>query len=350
MSRKIKTSEAILEALDLKLADDPSTYIMGLGVPDPKGSFGTTLNLHKKYGDRAMDMPTSENGMTGIAIGSALVGQRPIMMHQRIDFLTLAMEQISNQAAKWHYMFGGKMRVPLTIRAVVGRGWGQGTQHSQSLQAWFAHVPGLKVVMPSTPADAKGLLIASIEDDAPTIFIENRWIHNVEDKVPEGLYRTPIGKARITQEGKDATVVSLGYMTLEAMRAAKNLSAMGIDLEVLDLRTLRPYDLPAILTSVRKTGRLIVADTAWLTGGFSGEIVAKVAEEAFDALKCPPKRIALADCAIPSTPALANLCYPNSDDIENAVLAMLGREGETPEREERKIPADIPHGSFTGPF
>ena len=324
---------------------------MGLGVPDPRGVFGTTLDLHKKFGPgRAMDMPTSENGMTGVAIGSAIVGQRPIMVHQRIDFLTLAMEQLTNQAAKWHYMFGGKMRVPLTVRAIVGRGWGQGTQHSQSLQAWFAHVPGIKVVIPATPADAKGLLISAIEDDAPTIFIEYRWIHNIEDQVPEGMYRTPIGKARIAREGSDATIVACGYMTLEAMRAAKHLEPMGVDVEVIDLRSLRPYDAQTILASVRKTGRLVAADTAWVTCGFSAEIVAKVTEEAFDALKCPPRRIALPDCAVPSTPALANLYYPTSDHLEDAILAMLGRAGETPEREPRTIPPDVPHGSFTGPF
>ncbi|MBI3267039.1 MAG: alpha-ketoacid dehydrogenase subunit beta, partial [Chlamydiae bacterium] len=281
MPRELKFFEAIHEAFDLCLAKDPHVYIMGLGVPDPKGIFGTTLGLQEKYGsDRIMDMPTAENGITGVALGSALVGMRPILTHQRIDFAILAMEQMVNQAAKWHYMFGGRASVPLVVRLIVGRGWGQGPQHSQSLQSWFAHIPGLKVVMPVTPYDAKGLLISSIEDNNPVIFIEHRWLHNISGPVPEEMYRVPLGKAKVAREGKDVTVVAISYMVLEALRAAEVLAEEGIQLEVVDVRTLYPLDETLILHSVRKTGRLIVADTSWKSFGASAEIIALVAEKA----------------------------------------------------------------------
>jgi len=193
MNREIKFYEALNEALDQCMAAEPSVYVMGLGVPDPKGIFGSTLGLQDRYGPgRVMDMPVAENGMTGVAIGSALAGMRPVMTHQRIDFALLALEQLVNQAANWHYMFAGKMKIPLVIRMIVGRGWGQGPQHSQNLHTWFAHVPGLKVVMPATPYDAKGLLISSIEDDNPVIFIEHRWLYNITGFVPGNMYRVQL--------------------------------------------------------------------------------------------------------------------------------------------------------------
>jgi pyruvate dehydrogenase E1 component beta subunit len=298
-----------------------------------------------------MDMPTSENAMTGVAIGSALVGMRPIMTHQRIDFAVLAIEQIVNQAANWHYMFGGKMSVPLVIRMIIGRGWGQGPQHSQSLQAWFAHVPGLKVVMPTTPYDAKGLLISSIEDNNPVIFIEHRWLYNIAGHVPEGVYRVPLGRARVIREGNDLTIAATSYMTLEALRAAEMLTENGIRAEVIDIRTLKPLDEALILESVRKTGRLIVADTGWKTVGFGAEIVARIAEEALDALKSPPKRIALPDCPTPTTPALANLYYPRAAHIVVTTKQMMGLSADEPVLHTATfVPLDVPDASFKGPF
>jgi len=351
-TRTLKFNEAIREALDLCMAKDPAVYVMGLGVPDPKGIFGTTLGLVDKYGpDRVLDMPTSENGMTGIAIGSALVGMRPVMIHQRVDFALLAMEQIVNQAAKWRYMFAGVTKVPLVIRLIVGRGWGQGPQHSQSLQAWFAHVPGLKVVMPATPYDAKGLMVSSIEDDAPVIYLEHRWLHNTFGHVPEDVYRVPLGKARIVRRGRDITFAAVSYTVIEALQAAELLAKAGIDAEVVDIRSLRPIDSDTILESVRKTGHLVVADTGWKTGGFAGEIVALAAEHCLDRLKSPPRRLALLDIPTPSTPALAKYCYPRPLDFVLAAGEALGRARDTlvlPE--DPKTPLDVPDSRFTGPF
>ena len=352
LKREIKFAQAINEAIDLCMAKDQAVYVVGLGVPDPKGIFGTTLGLQQKYGSaRVLDMPTSENGMTGVAIGSALVGMRPIMTHQRIDFALLAMDQIVNQAAKWHYMFGGQMRVPIVIRLLIGRGWGQGPQHSQSLQAWFAHVPGLRVVMPATPYDAKGLLISSVEDDNPVIFIEHRWLYNLTGHVPAELYRVPLGEAKVMREGSDLTIAALSYMTLEALEASKLLADIGVSAEVIDIRTLNPLDEESILKSVQKTGRLLVADTGWKAAGFSAEIVARIAEGAFHHLKSPPWRVALPDCPTPTTPALANQYYPRALDIVLAAKKMLGlKTDDQPSLAAESRPLDVPDLSFTGPF
>lgn len=331
------------------MAADPRVYLMGLGVPDPKGMFGTTAGLQDKYGaERVFDMPTSENGMTGVAVGSALAGMRPIMAHHRVDFALLAMEQIVNQAAKWHYMFAGLKRMPLVIRMLIGRGWGQGPQHAQSLQAWFAHVPGLKVVMPATSHDAKGLLIASIEDDNPVIFLEHRWLHNIVGPVPEGLFRVPIGKARVMREGADVTIVGVSHMALEAKRAADYLAEFGISAEVIDIRSLRPWDEQTVFASVRKTGRLLMTDTGWTTLGFGAEVLARVMEEGITLL-APPRRVCLPDCPTPSSPALAAHYYPRYVDLVAAAAKMVGRAVPEPTVSD-SAPLDIPDPAFTGPF
>jgi pyruvate dehydrogenase E1 component beta subunit len=352
VARELKFFQAINEAIDQCMARDPAVYLMGLGVPDPKGIFGTTLGLQKKYGaQRVMDMPTSENAMTGVAIGSALTGMRPIMVHQRLDFALLAMEQIVNQAAKWHYMFGGQMKVPLVIRMIIGRGWGQGPQHSQGLQSWFAHVPGLRVVMPSTPYDAKGLLIAALEEDNPVIFLEHRWLHNISGDVPEEVYRVELGKARRVVEGHDLTIVANSYMTLEALHAAQMLSADGISADVIDLRTINPLDEETILASVRKTGALIVADGAWKTAGFAAEIIARVSEQALESLRRPPVRVTFPDVPTPSSPALAVHYYPRAAEIVAQAQRMLGRRlGAQRAHPAGGIGLDVPDPSFQGPF
>lgn len=353
MPREISYAKAVLEATDQCMSVDPLVYIMGLGVPDPKGIFGTTSGLVAKYGpERAMDTPVAENGMTGIAIGSALVGMRPIMTHQRLDFMLLSLDQIINNAAKWHYMFGGQMKVPIVLRLLLGRGWGQGPQHSQNLQSLFAHLPGLKVVLPTTPYDAKGLLISAIEDDNPVIFIEHRWLHGIVGPVPEKMYRIPIGKSRVVKKGRDVTIVTSSYMTLESMRASDMLKKDGIDAEILDLRTIRPFDEDSIVRSVKKTGRLIAVDGAWPRFGVAAEVLALAAEKCYTALKCASKRVTFPDLPTPTSWSLANRYYPRAIDIVNEVKGMFDI-SVTQAKDSGSyynVPHDVPDKSFTGPF
>jgi len=357
-ARVITAAEAVREALDLALANRSDTYLLGEGVADPGGIFGTTKGLVERYGpERVVEMPVAENGLTGIAIGSALLGRRPIMTHQRIDFALLCLEQLFNTAAKSHYVTNGAHRVPLTVRMVIGRGWGQGPQHSQSLEAMFAAIPGLKVVMPSTPADFKGLLLGAIEDDNPVIFIEHRWLHYVTGDVPAGWCARPLDGPHKIHSGDRATVVATSYMTLEALRAADALARHGCALDVFDLRILRPLDLTAIIESVRRTGRLIVCDTGWRTLGLGAEIVAQVAEKALGSLERAPIRIALPDHPTPSSLALAEAFYPSSVDIVAAVRALcdLDEADAVAAREEvvalrQGVPIDKPDPSFKGPF
>ncbi|MFM7273636.1 MAG: alpha-ketoacid dehydrogenase subunit beta, partial [Gammaproteobacteria bacterium] len=327
------------------------TYLMGLGVPDPKGIFGSTLGLQQTHGvDRVFDIPLSENAMTGVAVGSAITGLRPVLTHQRVDFALVSIDQIVNQAAKWHYMFGGAMSVPLVLRMIVGRGWGQGPQHSQSLHAWFGHVPGLKVIMPTTAYDAKGMLIAAIEDDDPVICLEHRWLYGISDLVPEGMYRVPLGKARVIRSGEDVTLIGVSYMTLECLRAADLLLGYGIRAEVIDLRSIRPLDEETLLESVSRTRRVVVADHADPHYGVASEVSALVAENLFSRLLCPPCKIALPPHPVPTTHALADHYYPTADDIVRKVLGQFDREAEfrpTPVSGRRM---DQPDPGFHGPF
>ena len=331
---------------------DKSVICYGLGVDDPKGVFGTTLGLQEKFGkERVFDMPASENAMTGIAIGASLNGIRPVMTHQRLDFSLLAMDQLVNNAAKWHYMFGGQSSVPITIRLIIGRGWGQGPTHSQNLQAIFAHIPGLKVVMPVTAADAKGLLLSSIFDNNPVVFLEHRWLHNLEGDVPEGDYRIPIGKAQRLTKGDDITIVSLSYMTIEALHAVELLENEGIFCDLIDLRTVKPIDWDLIYSSVRNTGKILALDTGPNTGSIAGEIVSRVSMECYDSLKQSPKRIALPDFPTPTSRALTKGFYKRAEDIINIVSNMLGKNLVGSELIDRgEIPYDVPGDWFKGPF
>src|SRR3990172_185283 len=262
--RPLSYREALREALAQAMERDRRVFILGEGVDDPGGVFGTTQGLHHVFGrERVMDLPLAENGATGIALGASLAGMRPVLVHMRPDFLLLAMDQLVNHAAKWRYMFGGCVPVPLTIRAVIGRGWGSAAQHSQSLEGMLAHAPGLKVVMPSTPYDAKGCLIAAIASNSPVVCLEHRWLYDLEGAVPQEVYSIPLGRAVVRREGKDVTVVGVSYMALLALKAARALEKEGIEVEVIDLRTVKPLDDDALLASVRKTGRLVVADIGW---------------------------------------------------------------------------------------
>ncbi|MBI5576929.1 MAG: alpha-ketoacid dehydrogenase subunit beta [Deltaproteobacteria bacterium] len=351
-ARIIPFWKAVNEALAVAMEMDGNVVTFGLGTDDPKRVFGTTAGLAEKFGPRRVfDMPTSENAMTGIAIGASLNGIRPVMCHQRLDFFLLAVDQLVNNAAKWSYMFGGKKSVPITIRLIIGRGWGQGPQHSQSLQAWFAHIPGLKAVMPTTAYDAKGLLLSAIFDENPVIFLEHRWLHNIEGDVPAGDYRVPLDKAHLIASGADLTIVSLSYMTVEALHAMDSLREAGIGCDLIDLRSINPIDWDTIFRSVKKTGRILVLDTANETLSVAGEIVARVGMELFGALKCPPGRIALPDYPTPTSPALAEKYYPRAEHIAAKIGTMLGRPVDTePIVKSRRNPHDVPGDWFKGPF
>ncbi len=355
--RQLTYSDAIREGLDQAMDLDDRVIVIGEGVPDPKAIFNTTAGLQEKYGcQRVYDMPLSENGLTGICIGAAISGMRPVMVHQRIDFALLAMDQLVNNAAKWSYMFDGQVSVPLVVRLLVGRGWGQGAQHSQSLQAMFAQVPGLKVVMPMTAKDAKGMLIAAIEDNNPVMFIEHRWLHHVKDTVPSDYYPIPLDKARILRVGNDVTLAAFSYMAFESLIAAKALALTGIDVEVIDMRSVRPLDMECVLGSVKKTGRLIVADTAFQTGSIAGEIISQVVEVAFDTLKAAPVRIASPDHPVPTSHFMAADYYPGPQTIADAVLNILEIELDSIDYDGlcsqlvNANPHDVPNREFNGPF
>lgn len=351
MTRMISYAEALREAQDYCLGAYPETYLMGLGVPDPKGIFGTTLGLKEQYGpERVFDIPLSENAMTGVALGSAITGMRPILTHQRVDFALVSIEQIVNQAAKWHYMFGGQMQAPLVIRMIIGRGWGQGPQHSQSLHAWFAHIPGLKVILPTTPYDAKGMLIAAVEDDNPVICLEHRWLYGIQDEVPAEPYRVPLDRARVVRPGTDITLIGLSYMTLECLRAAELLAGQGVAAEVIDLRSVRPIDSETLTTSVGKTGRVLTVDQAEARCGVAGEISALLTERLFARLRCAPGRLCLPDYPTPTSPALADGYYPLARDIAVAALHLLERPDNLPPATPLGRRLDQPDASFRGPF
>lgn len=351
MKRKVSGHEAIQEALDISLQRHKDVILIGQGVPDASQTYGTTKELIKKYdSSRILEMPVAEASMVGIMLGASLVGLRPVMTFARLEFALLAIDQITNQAAKWSYMFG-QSSVPLTLRLIIGRGWGQGAQHSQCLHAWFAHIPGLKVVMPSTPYDLKGLLIASIEDPNPVVFIEHRWLHYNFGDVPEGHYTIPLGRPNLLQEGKDVTVVASSYATIDAIKASQNLGREDIHMDLIDLRTISPLDDTLILESVKKTGRLVVCDQGTYTGGFSAEIISRVTEKALGDLKAAPIRVCLPDAPTPTTRALSNYYYPTVSHIENAVKKTMGLKTSDPF--DLIGPADlldIPDNSFKGPF
>lgn len=357
MARQITYSQAIKEAITQCMEKDKRVFIIGEGVPDPKGIFGTTLGLQEKFGShRVMDMPVSENAITGACLGAALRGLRPIMTHQRVDFSLYAFDQIVNAVSKWYYMFGGKTPVPLVIRMIIGRGWGQGSQHSQSLQSLYAHIPGLKVVMPSTPYDAKGMLIAAVEDNNPVIFLEHRWLHNISDSVPKRYYKAPIKGPTLIREGCDVTLVTVSYMTVEGLRAIDVLKKEGIETELIDLRVLRPLNLDLIFKSVKKTGRLVVADTGWKTLSIASEIITRVCESAFNCLKVKPVRIALPDISTPTSWTIAEKYYPTAVEIIESVMRMMEvsekkvKQAIIEFEESRNIKSDVPDSSFKGPF
>lgn len=322
--RGITYKEAILEATAQLLETDPAVFVIGEGVDDAGGVFGTTKGLHERFGkDRVMDSPLAENGITGITVGAAVAGMKPILVHMRVDFLPLSLDQIMNHAAKWHYMFGGKLNASLVIRSIIGRGWGSAAQHSQSLHPMFMNIPGLRVVMPATPYDAKGLLIESVRDGNPVVIIEHRWLYDHMGHVPEEMYTIPLGQGIVRRQGKDVTIVAISHMVHESMQAAEALKEEGIDCEVIDPRTLKPLDAALIIESVRKTGTLVIAEAGWKECGAGAEIIARVAEEAFGALKAPAIRVNFPEAPTPASPVLEKAYYPGKEQIIASVRKLL---------------------------
>ena len=302
------------------MSRDKSVFLIGQGCTSPWYVGNTTRGLLEKFGQkRVIDTPVSENGITGAAVGAAIAGMRPIVVHPRMDFILYAADPIINEAANWHYMFGGNSSVPMVIWSIINRGGEQAAQHSQALQAIFTHIPGLKVVTPSNPYDAKGLLISAIKDENPVLYIDNRWLYKFEGEVPEEIYAVPIGKGKIIRKGKDVTIVASSYTVQEATEAVKNLSREGIDAELIDLRSLKPLDTNLLFASVRKTGRLIIVDGGWKTSGVAGEISALVSENIFKHLKAPIKRVTLPDIPAPASSVLEKVYYPKAEKIITAV-------------------------------
>jgi pyruvate dehydrogenase E1 component beta subunit len=319
--RQITYCAALREAIDQAMGLDPRVFAIGLDADDRFGVFGSMTDL--SHPERVLGTPISENAMTGVALGAALSGLRPIHVHLRVDFMLVAMDQIVNYVAKWEDMFDRQARVPLVIRGIVGRGWGCGAQHSQTLHGWFAHIPGLKVVTPATPYDAKGLLLASIADDSPVVFLEHRWLYKNTGDVPAEIYTLPLGKAAHLHRGDKLTVVA---NSLAAVHALTAIEQRGLDVDLIDPRTIKPLDVDTIVASVQHTGRLLVVDYDFPFGGFAAEVVAAVSERAFADLRQPPQRVGFPDRGMPSSGVLERAYYPTPDRLAAAMQSMIAGE------------------------
>jgi pyruvate dehydrogenase E1 component beta subunit len=322
--RQLTYALAINEALHQMMSSDESVFLIGQGVKSPWYVGNTARGLLERFGsERVIDTPVSENAVTGAAVGAAIVGMRPVVVHPRMDFMMYAMDPIINEAANWHYMFGGRSSVPAVLWGVINRGGEQAAQHSQALHALFAHVPGLKVVMPSTPYDAKGLMISAIKDDNPVVYIDDRWLHNVEDEVPEQMYEVPIGKGIIRKKGEDVTLAAISYMAHLSTDAVEELAKEGVNVELIDFRTVKPLDNDILIKSVKKTGRLVVADVGWRSFGVAAEISTIVFEEAFDFMRAPAVRVTLPDVPAPASGPLEKGYYPTAQNIVEAVQQVM---------------------------
>jgi pyruvate dehydrogenase E1 component beta subunit len=357
-NRILSVGDAIREGLTEAAIRDPAVLLMGEGVADHSSVYGTTADIGKHIDSkRILEMPVSENGICGFAVGAALLGKRPVISFHRVEFALLAMEQIVNNAAKAHYISNGRHKVPLVIRMIIGRGWGQGPEHSQSMEAVFSQFPGLKVVMPTYPQDAKGLVIAAVEDDNPVIIIEHRWCHYTTGHVPEGHYTEPMDGPRPVRHGADVTIVATSYMTLEAVRAVEALEKLGYSATVFDLRMLRPLSLDRIFESVRKTGRLLTVDTGFKQFGIGAEVVSEVVDHCFSALKTAPRRMGLPDHPAPSSRGYLPGYYTEAASILRDIGIMLGIEQSKIESlatelslQRKGLSIDVPDPFFKGPF
>ncbi len=344
----MKFREAIHDATMIALERDPKVFLIGVGIIDPKAVWGTVAGALKKFGtNRVIEGPLSEDALTGISIGAATMGLRPILIHHRMDFVMLAMNQIVNMAAKTYSMFGGQECVPLVVRSIIGKSWGQGAQHSQGLYPMFMHVPGLKVVAPSTPFDAKGCLAAAVRDDNPVMFVEHRILYYQNGFVPEGEVLVPPGKARVSVRGRDVTLVGISYMQVECLRAQRYLEDVNVSAEIIDPIWLSPLDMDTIEASVRRTGRLVVVDNGWVTCGAGAEILASLAERMPDAPGWKAKRMGFAQVPCPTTPSLEEAFYPNARTIAAAAYDMVrgGPQGWLPAER-----PDLKSIEFKGPF
>jgi pyruvate dehydrogenase E1 component beta subunit len=322
--RKLTYSLAINEALHQMMSYDKSVFLIGQGVKSPWYVGNTCKGLLEKFGaDRVIDTPVSENAITGAAVGASLVGMKPVVLHPRVDFMIYALDPIINEAANWHYMFGGRSSVPVVIWGIINRGGEQAAQHSQALHAMFAHIPGLKVVMPSTPYDAKGLMISAIKDDNPVVYIDDRWLYAIEGEVPEEIYSVPVGKGIISKKGTDVTLVATSYMVVESLKASSLLEKEGISAELIDLRSIKPLDKTLLFESVKKTGKLIIVDAAWKTCGVAAEISALISENIFGYLKSPIIRVTLPDTPAPASRILEEVYYPTTENIAQAIRKVM---------------------------
>lgn len=323
-NRVLSYASAVNEALIQAMEIDSYIYCMGQGINDVGGYWGITKGLYEKFGEqRVFDTPLSENGMMGIAVGSAVNGMHPIYFHNRPDFLWLAMDQLINHATKLNYMSGGQCAVPLVVWAATGKGWGSAAQHTQALQSIFMHIPGCKIVMPTTPYDAKGLMLSAIIDNNPVIILEHRLLLNQDGHVPEDIYKIPFGKGVIRKEGSDITLLGISLMAKEVEKAAEMLEDNGIYAEIIDLRSIKPWDVELVCKSVSKTGRLVIADTSWKTSGISAEIAATIYEHEFKSLKKPIVRLGNLDVPAPASYPLEEAFYVNADKIYNAAISLF---------------------------
>ena len=357
-NRKNSFIDAMRESLVQSMEKDKNVVILGEGVTDVKGIFNSTNAALKKFGhQRVIETPVSENALTGIQLGMSLMGKKPILMHARVDFSLLGFDQLINNASKWHYMFGGKMNAPMVIRLIIGRGWGQGPQHSQSLESVFSHFPGLKIVVPSTAKDCKGLMAASIFDKNPVVFIEHRWLHYYSSNFSKKFYKIDLNNSiDVKKRGRDLTILSSSIMLIESLKAAKILKKYNIDIEVLDLRVLRPLKLDKLYSSLKKTKKFIFVDNGWKTFGVGSEIFANILEKNI-LLKNIPKRLACKDYPTPSSPHLNRSYYVTIKDICDEVCKCLSVKKNIKskilkecEHIMSKVPHDLPDLNFKGPF
>lgn len=324
LNRSLSYALAVNEALHQMMESDDSVFLVGQGLKSPWYVGQTCRGLLETFGAmRVIDTPVSENAITGAAVGASIAGMRAVVVHPRVDFMLYALDPVINQAANWYYMNGGHNSVPVVIWGIINRGGGQAAQHSQALHSLFSHVPGLKVVMPATPYDAKGLMVAAIRDPDPVVFMDDRWLYDLEDHVPESLYEVEIGKAVVRKSGTDITLIASSYVAYESLEAVKALSGQGPNVEVIDLRTIKPLDEECILRSVAKTGRLLVVDGGWKSFGVSAEIAALIAEKALHYLKAPVKRLALPDVPAPANRYLEDSYFIRRDTIEASILQLF---------------------------